>query len=599
MIIKKHLPFLYFLILSFLVLGPLFLPGSFFLLDYIPHNIQQINLISRLQEGDIINNLPFVFLLFVLNKIISFEILEKILFFLPLFFSGYFIYLTFPQKLGIIPRLIAGTFYMINPFTYERFMAGHLPVLFAYSFLPLCFHYFLKIFSNSSTAQPARLGRITNYQLLIANYCQTNKNIILAASFWTLTIIFSLHFLFITGILFFIIFLVNLISNKNYKQSLKTFLKTLLFLLFFNSFWLFPLFFSSSSNNILTNADLTHFNAFRTASDKTYGLLLNILGMYGFWRERTMGKEIILTKNLLPFWPVFYAFFLIPIFLGAIKLIKEKQNKLLFILIIIATVAVFLNIGPAENFIGIINKWLFLHIPGFKGMREMEKINSLLVLTYTILIAWGIYYLKTLRNDFIACLPVRPCLAGRRAEGGPARQVSLFHCFIVYFFISLIFINIFLYNYQFFWAGGGQIKTIPYPLSYKQTQEILKTDKSNSKILLLPWQMYMKYLPGGGRTTADPLCFLPPHKIVATYDIGIGGVSLEKETEEEIKIKKLLRFTNDALWREVLKNMNVGYIFVHKTPYEKNEEFNDWFLEQSDFFEILIEDEYGRLYRIK
>lgn len=545
-------------------MGPLLAPGYFFLLDYIPHDIQ-LNLLSRLQEGDLLNNLPLELILFVLNKIFSPDVLEKILFSLALFLPGYLFYLFAPKKLGWLSRLIAGTFYMINPFTYERFMAGHFNILLAYALLPVCFFYFQKIFTKES--------------LKITAFWLKNKNLILAAFFWTLATIVSAHFFVIIGIMFFVVILEPLMCSLVKRGSNTTriydrfspILKTLLFFFLFNSFWLIPSFFYS--NNIITNSDLSHFQAFQSAPDKAYGLLTNILGMYGFWRERTMGSEIILTKNLLPFWPVFLTPFFVLMISGAIKLWKEKQRKSLFVLLTLITMALFFNLSPANKLIGEINQWTFLNIPGFKGLREIEKITALLIFSYAFLITWGIYALKkliaTLLNRTIAKI-------------------------ILY---SFILACIFIFNFKMFWGLGGQIKTIPYPQSYKQAEKILRKEK-NGKILLLPWQMYMRYSPGNGRTIADPLRYLPSDRIIATYDIGLEGVKIEKETWEEVEIKKILRFTDTNLWRETLKKMNVKYIFINKAPLEKNQGFNDWFFQDSPLFKKIDEDRFGRLYKI-
>ncbi len=68
---------------------------------------------------------------------------------------------------------------------------------------------------------------------------------------------------------------------------------------------------------------------------------------------------------------------------------------------------------------------------------------------------------------------------------------------------------------------------------------------------------------------------------------------------EDIEIKKLLRSTDANLWQEILEEMKVKYIFVNKVPLEKDQEFQDWFLKESDLFELVIEDDSAKIFILK
>lgn len=546
---KKLFPPIYFFLLTCLIFGPLFVShGYIFLLDYIPQSFD-LNINSYIVNGKIFNDIPFLYIFsFLTNKVDGVQ-LQKIFFFFIFFAIGLFSYYSLKPIKSTTARIIASTFYVVNPFVYERFMAGHIFLLLGYAILPIYFYYLLSIFNYFTENKGGKYP---------------NKNIILTAIFGTLMVIFSVHFAIILTVPLFAIFLSKIIfaRKKEIKNTLIIFAKLILLLFIFNSFWILPALFFKPA--FLNTFNISHFYAFKTAADAKFGLLLNILGLYGFWREYSAPEEIILTKNLLFNWPAFLIPIAVTASTGIFSLFKEKKYSLFLSLILILIASVFLVAGPQMK----TNIWLFEHFPSLKGLREIEKFSALIALVYCFLIAYGVAFLKQRLKK-----PVFMIIG------------------------TILFLTILIYNYKIFWGFGGQIKTFNYPPSYEKLAE-LKQEKDDYKILLLPWHMYARYSFGNGRNLIDPARAYSSSKLLATQDMGIKEV-LSQESNEGKAIKDLLRRADDSIWRDVLKSLNVKYIFINKTPLDLPKKFDDSFIEKSIYFQKISEDNFAKLFIVK
>ena len=128
--------------LALLVLLPLLRPGFILTLDMV--FAPSIN-IPQYASGPL-----YIFwgFLHVLNFALASSTIQKMILFAILFLSGFGMH-RFLEKIG--PRSLAenwkwgcyfgGILYMINPFTYSRFMAGQFAVLLGYALVPFLLHH--------------------------------------------------------------------------------------------------------------------------------------------------------------------------------------------------------------------------------------------------------------------------------------------------------------------------------------------------------------------------------------------------------------------------------------------------------------------------
>ncbi len=551
--LDKLIPFVYFPLLVVIILGPLLNRGYIFLLDFIstPNKFD-------FSTQAIINSLPYYSIVVLLNSVFPTDIIQKLILVSALLLIMCGIWYSLPKKIELLPRLITTTFYILNPFVYERFMAGHVGVLFGYGLLPLILRSFYKIFED-----------------------RTLKNIFKTAVLMTIQFaLLGLHFIIIDAVILITIFLFNIINNylnkkptpkelyENIKSDSRLITKIFFAGLILNIWWLIPIFIQS--NNPTDNFSNEHFSAYTSSADPKYGKFINLLGMYGFWRERTSGNEILLTKDFLPAWPLFLLIFFIPITLGIIHLWKEKKYSYLGSLMTMAIFSIAFSFGPSENWLGQINSFIFTYIPGFKGLRESQKFISLSVLVYTILLAYGLNYIKLKTKWLYAA-------------------VSL-----------LVFINIFFFNYKFLWGATGQVRVVDYPVSFIETKKILDEDKGEYKILVLPWHSYLVGHPlAQGRTIADPaLPYLYPHDLIISTNEDTGYEKTDNRGDDT-RVNFLLKSTDPTEWYQVLAKMKVKYIFVTKLKDVNKNGFEYDFIVNSPNFIKIIEDDTAVLFKAK
>ncbi len=540
--LRKNWPFWLYLGLALLILGPLLKPGYLFLLDWSEVPGHWFNW-RTCEIPQVVNCLALQFLRFLLGWLVSGAVWQKILLVAIFTLTGFSMFAVLPRDLGIIPRVLAGIFYLVNPFVYQRFLAGHIGFLLGYAILPWAVFALFQAFRQSS-----------------------NRHLVVAALWWTLATVFSVHYIFIVGTVFLATLAVLLVTHRQRAgEILITAGKFLGWWGVFNAFWFLPLAFTAGSAGEI---NWSHFWAYRPAEDTRWGLLINLLGMYGFWRERTT-TEILLTKDYLVFWPFFLVLLLVPAGIGIRQLIREGRFRFLTVVLLVAILSLLLSTGGADTFWQKVIHWLFLYLPGFKIMRESQKFLALLVLVYSILIAWGFKAIASWRAQFV----VGTAVCG---------------------FLVLLG----LYNFLLFWGAGGQLSVREYPASWIKAKQIVESDYGDFQILILPWQLYVVNHPlAQWRTIADPAPrFFYPQQVLACRHPQIAGVTF-LETSRERKIRELLSRPDPSLWQKTLSSIGVKYIFAHRFVGDRTPQIYG-LLKQSPQFSLLVEDEFAGLFKV-
>src|SRR3989338_10892138 len=206
---------------------------------------------------------------------------------------------------NIFIKLFAGTLYSVNPFVYERVMAGHWYFLLAYALFPWVIMATTGLFSKPGFVSAIKLALLAT---LIFNL------------FVHFTVIFAVFFV-VYGILFLIFNSRNLNSKLFYNLCL-----SLLFVLILNLNWLIPVLIGKSFiTNSLRSFSRQDLLAFQSVADPNYGLVFNLLSGYGFWEE--VYDYFISVKLVIPFWPVISSIFIGLFAAGLIHLITRERDK--------------------------------------------------------------------------------------------------------------------------------------------------------------------------------------------------------------------------------------------------------------------------------
>ena len=341
-----------YLVLSFIALFPL-LNGYIFLLDgvFTPHYKIEDQFYGK---TDSITRVPFLLVFKGFSLLVPMDVLQKAALYLILFLSAVSMHHLVKTE-SSLPKYFAGIMYMINPFVYARFMAGHWLLLLAYALTPWAIASIIKFFKEN------------------------NRNQSIKTALWiTLIGILNIHNLFLILSVFLIFFLYHLIKkDRILKQT--AFLAIIFVLL--NLFWLVPLLTAPASPvHEITGQDLTVF----ATSRGPFNHFIHTLMLYGFWRE----QAYILPMSFIPFY-LYFDLFIILLFLAVhgIRCCKEAYK---WPILITAVLASLLAVGIAHPWFKDIFLFLFNNLYFMRGFREPHKFLALAAFAYAFFGAYGL-----------------------------------------------------------------------------------------------------------------------------------------------------------------------------------------------------------------
>lgn len=511
------------LAVPFLVLGPvLFQRGYILQYDMVFSPYVHLNLEAIRNGIGLYQGLPVTVLIKLTSFVLPMDIVQKLLLY-GIFFLGMFsMYRGLPIQ-SATARLTAGLMYVVNPFTYDRLMAGHWRVLLAYSLTPLVLKAFLDLYTNPS-----------------------RRRLLIAGLLWTLIAVINAHHLLIIGVLF-ICLAVFFVRNL---RGLWFALGTIAFTFLLNTWWLIP---ALQIPNHTHDFGLDHLYAFRTTLDMTHGIWFNMLTLQGFWF--TDWQSI---KDLMRFWPLLAFLWLTPPIIGiaGFSTYARKHRRLIFGLLLACASALLFAAGPHPS-VWQINAWLFENIPGFSGMREPQKFLSLLALTYAVATAFGIDML--IRKGF--------------------KKVATFVTVLAVATTLLI-------SLPMLWGANGQLHTVHYPESWYQFRSVLDADEDNSKVVVLPWELYT-YDTFVDTLIANPARSFYGDQVIQSQRMNIIGV----EDSEPPRLRVITDAVNNRDSQKLqaaMQTLNARYVMI--TDIQANPEY-DWLTQNNDFISV-IHDEY-------
>lgn len=511
---SNYLYLLIYVLITLIILNTL-MSGYILTLDMVfTPDFKISNNFYGLQES-ISSNIPFLLILKFFTLLIPTWIIQKLILFFILFLSGISAYKLCPAK-NKTGKLFAGLIYMINPFVYIRFMAGHYLLLLAYAITPFAIISIIKFFDKYSIKQTIK------------------------TTLWiTLIGILNIHTLFLVLFVFLIFLIYNLIKNRTETKSIvKSVILIIIFFLVLNTYWLLPLA-TADSNKLqqITEQDLALFS---TKPSLNLNVLTNTAAMYGFWRG-----GYILPKNIIPIW-LFYTLFFLILYLTVHGYITTKnKNKNIFL--IVGITSLILAVGITSNLFSKIFEFLFQNLFFFKGFREPHKFIALLVLVYSYLGGLGVANLKENTKKMLSLL-------------------------IIILTISLPII----YTITMFNGFWGQLESVDYPQDWYEVNNYLNQDKDDFNILFLPWHMYIDFtwIPNKDKRISNPAMNFFDKPVIQGDNIEAGNIYSQSTNPISKYIEFLLKNGDDITnLGNKLTLINVKYVILTKEVDYKNYEF--------------------------
>jgi hypothetical protein len=427
-------------VLAWLIMAPLLRPGFVFALDMAPTPVWRL-------PHSVTSSYPFYALMHTLNIVVPGDILQKLLLIVIFLLAGlgmYYLYqkieATTPEAGSLYGAYFAAIFYVINPYTYSRFMAGQFAVLLGYALIP----WFTRSLLRMAEAPDGRKA--------------------IGTGLWAAAIgIVSIHSLGLAAIVTITSLCLAAWRHRDNKPVLKklsgaTALLGVVFVVL-SCYWLVPLIMGSGS----TSAAIRGFGAgdqqaFATLGDSAVSRLAHITHLQGFWAEQYGLYHP--SQTIKPLWWLGWLLLFCLIIAGFIRYLRKGKRAEVVLLTVVASIAALLAAG-------IFVTWLSNYLAVFAGYREPHKFTGLVVLAYAILAGSGVTWLQQWAKQRSSSLT------------SPLPALTL----VVPFLLAL---NMLV-------GGGHQLSSRQYPESWYRANAILNQDQSQSKVLFLPWHLYMHF----------------------------------------------------------------------------------------------------------
>jgi hypothetical protein len=496
--------------LALAVLLPLLLPGFVLTLD-------MVFTPTIAFPTDISNTYPLQLLLWLLHFILPADVIQKIVLFVILLFSGVGMH-SLLQSLNMKDRVGAdlwrlglyfgGIFYMINPFTYSRFMAGQWLFLLGYAMVPFFVKSLLKFFTLPSlkTAVPLAIW-----------------------SFLVITV--SIHHIAILLIIALLLPLLAWIFHYWRKGRIKQYFAWSGAIVAAHavlcSYWLIPALLGNGPiGTAVSSRGPADFSAFATGGGSIIGAIGEVVRLQGFWAESR--QLFTLPQDIVPAWGLLFLIIWILVIAGASKAWNASR-----LLVTLATTCIVLGIILAAT---PLVSWVNHILPLASGYREPDKFANLIALGYAMLGTLGVAFTAKWATEKFHDI------------GG---QVVIMICLLLPIAITPAML----------WGFGGQLSPRQYPAGWHAMNEKLAGLPGSKRILFLPWHQYMAF------KFSDRIIATPAEKFftvptIASDDPELGNVTPTMPNKEKEAIKAALGHPETL--GVVLTSHNINYILLAK-----------------------------------
>lgn len=498
--------FLYFAGLAVVILGSLLQPHGFiFTLDTVwgAHDYTGLR-----DSASPLSLAPVQGIIFVLRAVLGPALSQSVFILTILTLIGWVMYRATPLRWRLV-RFWAGTFYLLNPFVYDRLMSGQWTFLLGYAVLPLAVW--------------------AAYRLLRR---PTVKHAFWLAVWWTVATIASFHFLYIFGLLFVMLLPIGLLSGDRRGRLAGYWLVTAGLYLVFNLFWIIPLLVAAPS---FSYVDYSHLTAFASRPDTVNDVWMSVLLLHGFF-----GQKGISAATVVPAAPWLFLPILGLALYGVLSALRQRTLRAFtLVLTLSAYITLILAVGVSAVGAREIFVWLFHHLPGFAAMREPQKFLALLAVWYAFFTGYGlVVILDSLRRAW--------------------QQVTV---------LVIAALLVVLQVVPMLGGTGGQLHRVDYPAGWYKVRRTLN-ESTQGAVLVLPWRQYL-HLPFAynDKLVANPALVMFDQPLYVSRRIDTLGVTEQPDRPIDVVADRL---DNGQPLTEadyqVLKGDGVRWIVVLSAP---------------------------------
>ena len=537
---------------TLLVVGQWFGPGYIFGTDW--PGPRHLDVPASVSSSTVLETF-----LAVLAKFLSAEVAGKLLIFGCLFFAALGAYRAVPVG-GFFPRAAGAAIYVVNPFVYGRLHYGQMFVLAGYAALPWV--------------------AAATWRLLQAP--ASRSAIWLAAALIVLGVL-DLHLLFPTALLILATAGVRTAMETNKSDYVRRIapplgLAALLFALA-SAYWMVPLLLGRGyEGQVIAHTGPAELVAYSVTDDPQLGLLVNVLGLYGFWAEDT--GRFPSMKVFVPAWPIVLLALIALAVAGVVWVLRstpsDERRPLRGWVVGLAVafgVAAILEMGVASPVTEPLVRFLDTILPPYRGMRDAGKWAALIALVYSQVIPLG---------AVVVLIWLREHVKPPRIDLAEALAAGLLLALPLYYGNGLLF------------GMHGEVQPSDYPTGWYQADRLLAADPHPGRTLFLPWHLYLglDFVRNTNNVVASPAPSFFNVPIVISQDPEVAGISPPNDPEQ-VAISRLVAAGATGDWASELASRNIKYVLLAREV--------DWtrygFLASQSGFQLVADDGSIALYR--
>lgn len=474
-------PLAAFSALAFLLMRDLLRPGLLLTLDSPYSFYREATTYFGLDERWLTDGAPLFLALHSLQGWIPFWALERALLVVLFVLAGTGAYRFVPaSRLG---RYFAGLLYTANPFTYERFIAGHWSLLVAYAVTPWALTAFLELLRQ-------RRLRISSIVALLT----------------TVAAIFSIHQLVILLLMYVVILGGWFFAQGPFATRLRGALlpvgAAVAMFVALNVYWVVPSI--TAPVTVLDEVAEAELAFFGVQNFSSWGDFFDTAALYGFWRVSPTVERPGPWLHFGSFLPVLFlsVFGVVASFSGSTAL--RRHRWIVAALLIIGLLGLALGLGSRTALGAEFYHEIWDRVPVIRGFRESHKFIASVALAYAFLGGLGVGVLERWRRSW-----------PRGTVRAAARGLT-----------ALLVIGVpVAFSFPFYTALGDQLRVTEAPADWDQARTIVSQTPGAFQVLVLPWHHYMWYpwLPNPDKKLANPARRFFDQPVLMGDDPGIGG----------------------------------------------------------------------------
>ncbi len=373
---------------------------------------------------------------------------------------------------GSLPaRLGAGLLYALSPFAFQRATAGQFGILLPYALLPFLV--------SSLLAAPESTGARRYAPVL-----------------WLAVLVGAApQFAWIAAVVALAVIVV-----RHRVRDLPWLAGLGVGALVTNAYLLFPLL----GHPLPVRTGPANLTAFATRADPHWGLVVNVLAGYGFWRVPPLSP-----KDEVAAWPLLLAVVLVLAVVGAVAAVRDPARRTKALVLLLAgTAGFFLALGT-KGPLATPYAWAFAHLPLFAVMREPDKFAALVVLAEAVLAGWGI-----------------EALAGRR-PGRAGASLAVLAAVALPLAIAPTWFD----------GLGGQIQASRYPAGWAAAERLMGTGEH--QVLFLPYELYLSFPFTHQIVVANPAADYFSRPVISGDNLALPGLPTLATSRRGAELERL------------------------------------------------------------